>query len=248
MLKPHTICAGILSALVAVSPALTWTAPTRMRMVDDAVKLMPRSLRALLQAHRKSVLRGALEPLTEEGKAGHLPADLPEQAAELSDRLVAAIDGHQPVGRIAERFGRLAHTVADAGYPPLAAGKAGAGHYRHFGDFVENRLDKFPLVFYGHQDPDATAFRPADRIRSILRRCREDDTRLETVYAQAGNPPDPAFFDDRSIPFAVGSLSYSRSVTDIVRFWLNAWSRAHGDMGRTPYLRRPAGASNRSPN
>ena len=31
---------------------------------------------------------------------------------------------------------------------------------------------------------------------------------------------------DRSVPFAVGSLSYSRCVTNIVRIWLEIWQRA----------------------
>ena len=45
-----------------------------------------------------------------------------------------------------------------------------------------------------------------------------------------------------SVPFAVGSLSYSHSVNDIVRAWLITWNAAGGDMGRTPYLgAAPAG-------
>ena len=45
----------------------------------------------------------------------------------------------------------------------------------------------------------------------------DEDARLRPVYAQTGEPPNPAFFDDRSVPFAIASLAYSRSVTDIVR-------------------------------
>ena len=42
-------------------------------------------------------------------------------------------------------------------------------------------------------------------------------------------------FDDRSVPFAIGSLSYSRSINDVVRVWLTVWENAGGDMGYTPY-------------
>ena len=68
-----------------------------------------------------------------------------------------------------------------------------------------------------------------------MQRASEDDRQLARAYAGAGEPPDPAAFDDRSVPFAVGALAYSRSITNIVRVWLHIWNRANGDMGRTPY-------------
>ena len=37
-----------------------------------------------------------------------------------------------------------------------------------------------------------------------------------------------------------GSLAYSRTVTLVVRAWLAAWRQAGGDVGRTPYLEKPA--------
>jgi hypothetical protein len=186
------------------------------------------------------VLRGALEPLTAEGQAGHTPATLPGNAEQLSNNLVHAVNTQQPFAEIAESFGRLSHAIADAGYPPLAAGKSGKNHYQHFGSFVEGRMAKFPLVFYGHQQATLQDFDRAAQVRTILTRALGDDARLEHTYAQAGDPPSARFFDDRSVPFAVGSLAYSRSVTDIVRFWLDAWKRANGDMGRTPYLQPTA--------
>jgi hypothetical protein len=67
-------------------------------------------------------------------------------------------------------------------------------------------------------------------------RARDEDRELARAYSLAGDPPSPAAFDDRSIPFAVGSLAYSHTVTDIVRAWLAAWRLGGGDVGRTPYL------------
>ena len=65
---------------------------------------------------------------------------------------------------------------------------------------------------------------------------RAEDTELARAYAAAGNPPAAAAFDDRSVPFAVASLSYSRTVTRVVRVWIRAWRDASGDVSRTPYL------------
>jgi len=230
---------ALLVFLGGVTPSVSWTAETRIRMTDDAVKLMPRSLRTLLTTHRQALLRGMLEPMATEGGPEHAPGILPERGAQSSDRVVQTVDDLQPFSEIAGRFGELAHIVADAGFPPLAAGETGAGHYSHFAKFVEQRMARFPLVFYGHgnfreEDLDRAAY-----IREILTRSIDNDSKIVPVYARAGDPPAPAFFDDRSVPFAVGSLSYSKSVNDIVRIWLDAWSRAHGDLGRTPYLKLP---------
>jgi hypothetical protein len=69
----------------------------------------------------------------------------------------------------------------------------------------------------------------------VLERARAEDGTLAKAYAAAPSWDDPIAFDDRSVPFAVASLSYSHAVTDIVQAWLAAWSRCHGDMGGTPY-------------
>jgi len=70
----------------------------------------------------------------------------------------------------------------------------------------------------------------------LLSTARNDDEELARAYAAAGDPPDPSHFDDRSVPFAVGSLAYSRAVSGIAQIWLSIWSAIGGDMDRTPYL------------
>ncbi len=70
----------------------------------------------------------------------------------------------------------------------------------------------------------------------MLNRAAAEDTELARTYARAGDPPNPALFDDRSVPFAVASLSYSHTFTDIVNVWLAAWSRGGGDMDAIPYF------------
>jgi hypothetical protein len=90
-------------------------------------------------------------------------------------------------------------------------------------------------VFYGHDDEALAAGDWSGFARREMQRASENDRELARAYAAAGDPPDPAAFDDRSVPFAVGSLAYSRSITNIVRIWLSVWQRAEGDMGRIPY-------------
>lgn len=235
-LAPSFIAAVV---FVSASPAQAWTAPTRVMMVDDAVKLLPPSLRKVLEKRRTDVLRGMLEPLTHEDSESHRPpwdgGTLPASVHGAAQSLVAASAGRASFRDVARRFGMLAHFVADAGFPPAAAGKDGAAHYAHFAAFCETRRSRFPLVFYGHQNAALAADDFEAFTVQILERARGEDSTLARAYSHAADWNDSPAFDDRSVPFAIASLSYSRSVTDIVQAWLAAWRDCHGDLAGTPY-------------
>jgi hypothetical protein len=209
-------------------------------MVDEAVRLMPESLRLALERQREALLTGALEPMTAEDGPEHRPpwdgGALQDEVAASAAALVGAIERVAPFGEVARDFGRLAHFVADCGFPPNAAGGAGAARYGHFAGYCESRRERFPLVFLGHEDPDLERLDYRSFALRLLEEARNEDGELARAYAAAGDPPNPFYFDDRSVPFAVASLSYCRGVTHIVRAWLAAWEQAHGDLGRTPYL------------
>ena len=224
--------------LVPAEPARAWTAPTRVRMVDDALKLLPPTLRQVLEKRRKDVLRGMLLPMTAEDEPSHRPAwdrGTLESSVDDATRALVASVGNEPFKEIAARFGALAHYVADAGFPPGAGGTGDERRYVHFGSFVESRRERFPLVFYGHDDTFLAQGDLKGFARGALERARAEDRTLARAYAAAPSWDDPIAFDDRSVPFAVASLSYSHAVTDIVQAWLAAWARCHGDLGGTPY-------------
>ena len=225
--------------IASASPAFAWTATTRIVMIDDAIKLMPPSLRKVLEKRRADVLRGMLEPLTQEDTLPHLPpseggaveAKVDAAARDLVSGVTTRVSFHD----VARRFGVLAHFVADAGFPPGAAGAVGAPHYAHFAALCEARRPRFPFVFYGHGNTALSKDDFKSFTLMILERARAEDANLARAYAQAGSPTDTGAFDDRSVPFAIASLSYSHSVTDIVQAWLAAWRECHGDLGGTPY-------------
>ncbi len=229
----------LLITLAGAAPAAAWAPETRIRMAEQAVRMMPASLRLALETHRDPLLRGVLEPLTDEDGAAHRPpwagGGLDAAIEQRARALVASVEQPAPFRTIARNFGALAHFVMDAGFPPAMTPGAGRRD-AHFRAFCESRREKFPLVFYGHADEalDRGAWR--EFATSVMERSRHEDAQLARAYAAAGEPPDPAHFDDRSVPFAVASLSYSRTVTHIVRAWIAAWREAYGDMGRTPYL------------
>jgi len=222
----------------SVTAAAAWTPETRVRLVDEAVRLMPTSLRLVLEKRAVEIRRGMLGPMASEDDPSHrapwLEGTLDEALAAEVRELVGALEQQTPFNELAMRFGRIAHYVADSGFPPGMTAD-GDSRYQHFAGFCESRRERFPLVFYGHDD---TALSDGDYrayALGVMHRARDNDRELARAYASAGDPPDPDSFDDRSVPFAVGSLSYSQTFTDIVRVWLAAWEQAGGDMGRTPY-------------
>jgi len=241
--------AALLLAAAASSSALAWEPAARVRMVDEAIRFMPASLRSALERHRDEVRRGMLVPMTGEDGLEHAPpwadGSLDSSVADEARRLVAAVGEPASFAEISRRFGRLAHFVSDATFPPGASGVDGVERYVHFAAFATSRIEKFPLVFLGHDDGDLARgdFR-AFAIR-LAEQARAEDDHLARAYAAAGRPPAPEAFDDRSVPFAVASLSYSRAVNAIVRAWLEAWRECGGDLGRTPYMKAPADAAPR---
>ena len=226
------------SLVLLPADARAWTAPTRVRMVDDALKLLPPTLRKVLEKRRKEVLRGMLDPMTREYGAAHRPpwdrGSLDASVDDAAKALVASV-GSTSFRNVAQRFGTLAHYVADAGFPPGAGGTRDERRYAHFAAFAEGRRERFPLVFYGH---DSAALARGDMKAfaiEAMERARAEDVTLARAYAAAPSWDDPVAFDDRSVPFALASLSYSHAVTDIVEAWLAAWTKCNGDLGGTPY-------------
>src|SRR5512139_3498316 len=210
----------------AGAEARAWDPAMRLQIVDEAVRFMPPSLRLALEHHRDAVRRGALEPMTTEDSPAHAPASaggtLDASVARAADELVASVREPAPFDTIAGRFGALAHWVSDAAFPPGSSPDAGR-RYAHFAKFAASRGPKFPLVFLGHDDPELDRGDVAAFARRIAAEAAHDDLALARAYAAAGDPPDPSAFDDRSVPFAIASLAYSRSVNYVVRSWLHAW-------------------------
>lgn len=229
-----------LTLAIAATDAAAWTAETRLRVADEAVRFMPASLRLALERHRDDLRRGVLEPMADEDGPEHRAATgggtLDASVGAAATALQEAVARPMPFRDVVLRFGMLAHFVMDAGFPPLAAGRTAPRRYAHYAEFANRRLGKFPLVFLGHDDPELARGDFRAFARTVVAQAAREDDHLARAYAAAGWPPDPAAFDDRSIPFAVASLSYSRTVNAVVRAWLEAWRRAGGDMGYTPYM------------
>jgi len=228
-----------------VSRAHAWAPETRVRMADEAIRFMPPTLRLALEKHRTELLRGVLSPMKTEDTPEHSAKDggtLDLSVQAEAAKLLAMLRAQTPFSQIAEQFGVLAHYVFDAGFPPGVSDE-GDERYHHFAEFCEQRRERFPLVFYGHENEALAREDYRGYALEVIERSRQSDHQLAYAYERFAEHEHGSAFDDRSVPFAVGSLSYSRSINDVVRVWLTVWEAAPGDMGRTPY-RTPSKTKN----
>jgi len=213
------------------------------RVARESARLMPPSLRRILQTHFEDVASGMAEEsaVKSSGPTASAPARVETMAREIQK----SINDHKPFAQISRRFGALAHWVC-ALQDPLLAADADPREPEYAYDYalyVEGNLGKYPLVFYGWPDALLDAGDVAGFAEAAVSRARRYYTHISRAY-NPGNPtPEAQRFDVRSLPFGIGSLCYSRCVTDTARIWLHIWKGARGDMHGTPYLAsRPAPA------
>jgi hypothetical protein len=232
----------VLAAAAGTVPGMAWTAAARVEIVRDAVRLMPESLRELMIHHERELLAGLLEPGSAEDQPEHWQhpegayGTAARRAEEDAEGLAAAVNGRVPFSEVMHRFGRLAHWVSDVN-DPLHAGDRDPrlrAYYRDYQTYLEQQLPRFPLVFQGYRDATLSAGGPEAYLMRSAQRAREYGRAVGRAYDPEGRRISLEAFDERSLAFGVGSLSYSNAVNDISRVWLWTWEQAHGDTSRTP--------------
>lgn len=242
------VIAGAIS-LAAWSPAQAWSESLRQRAAIEAIRMMPASLRLLLERHRDALLTGLHEAAGKEKEPAHnfLPRQQGVSAAtDLRDAVLAAIEGidsHANFSVVAQRFGRVAHHVGDLNNPLRVsdADPREAAWEKDYAAYVESNLAAYPLVFHGWDNAGLDGAGPAAQqlmafAQSASSRARGYYPPLKTAYDPASKVPVAARFDVRSLPYGIGSLSWSHTVTDTARVWLFIWKQAHGDLYGTPWL------------
>ena len=250
------LVSALVGALLAATPALGWTDASRTQLVRKAIRLMPESLREMMELHERQLLAGLLQPGSPEDQPEHWQhpegayGTAARRAEAEAQALVQAVDGHAPFAGIVRRFGALAHWVSDVN-DPLRAGDPDdrlSVYYPDYQRYLQERMPRFPLVFHGYRAATLTASGPASYLMESAERSRAYARAVRRAYDEEGQRISAAAFDVRSLAFGVGSLSYSHAVNDIARVWLWAWEQAHGDTTRMPFpLDPPAVADEEDP-
>jgi hypothetical protein len=255
--SPRTLraAAAALSLLALAGPACAWTEHTQQRVAENAARLMPESLRTILAIHKERLLEGARSPRTPHGDGDHFQnldtgsGSLVAAVETQSRKVLRMLNARSPMGEVVYEMGVLSHLVADAQNPLNTSSREPreADYAEDFEVYVERKLDRFPLVFYGyHSEPLA-----ADDYRGFARGALERASRhydwLVKDYVREGEVVTSAGFSDFSFAFGAGALAYSHAVCDTSSVWLHLWRSANGDCTDLPMKEAPVRIPGREP-
>ena len=230
---------GVLAA--SVGSAGAWTEASRARMLDDALRLSPPAFARLLGVHEEECRASALA-MPEVEHTWTTP-DAREQAARALEKAVRetvrGITAHRPVVELCRDAGRIALLTADLN-DPNRTGRAAGGALppdavAEFHRYAASVADRVPLVFWGWRDDLAATEDVARMAGETAARSGRDAEGLRQAFYPAGRRVSASTFDDRSVPFAVASLAYSRTVSDTANLFFFVWKEAGGDLAGTPY-------------
>jgi len=227
--------------LALPAPGAAWTKDTHRYVAENAARLMPTTMRAILYTHKDSLLAGAAtvgSPETsEEHNLGGGKSDLRARILAQVQRLEVLLENRAPFREVAREMGVLSHFLADANNPlHTSESDPREGEYYHdYARYVERNLEKFPLVFSGYRAPALVDGDVAGFVDSILDRSRRRYARLGQDYFRGGKLVSSSQFDEYSFAFGIGALSTSNAVGDTAKLWLHIWEAAGGDTEGLPY-------------
>lgn len=229
---------GFVLVLLFPLTATAWTRASDERIAKKAAALAPPDLQMLIEKFEGDYREGLARAQSDEGSDLHHYFVLSRQGRlregiERETRLaIQMIRKGEPMSDVVQRLGILAHLVADANNPFHVANDDPRHSQTHndFETYFERRLAKFPTVFYGLD----TNFQLTPYLNRTFARSAKFYPLMRDEYARGGSA---AVFDDRSTAFGVASVSYSRSVTDLVNLYYYIWKEAGGDVRAAALMR-----------
>jgi hypothetical protein len=221
--------------------AHAWTRASDEKIAKKSAALAPPDLRLLLDHFESDYKLGLERAQAEEGADSHHYFVLSRQG-KLRERIeretaesIAMIRKGEPMPRVVERLGVIAHLVSDANNPFHIANDDPRLDESHndFEQYFERRLPKFATVFYG-LDAD---FHIGPYLDKTFARTRRFYPLMSEEYFRSGERRTSAEFDDRSTAFGVAAVCYSHAVTDLVNVYYYIWREAGGDVRSAAAMR-----------
>lgn len=196
-------------------------------------KLMPVSLRQLLERRETFLLRGFREP--------DRPADLDAAGRELEAALAEQrlmLAGFPHFDDIIASFGRIARAVCELNaLRKYCPDEQAAAWFDDYEPYTERKSALFVPVFYDYSPLLFNERNLPAYVETMQARNRDYAARVIALYRQGGSSRT---FDDRSPAFGLAALQYSHTITDIANVWLYCWREASGDLGGVPFFPYPA--------
>lgn len=229
-----------LLSVLATTPLFAWTPATYERIASKSSDLAPPDMRLLIDRYRGEFRRGLETDTSSElrhtflvdARRGALRNEIHSEVRSA----IKKIRDRQSLASFVETLGRVAHLVADANNPFAVANTPPrlVESRADFESYLERKLPKIPTVFYGLQ----SQFKLEPYVDTTLVRAANFYPLLDEEYFRGGGRRTSGEFDDRSTAFGIASVSYSRSVSDVVNIYYFIWKEAGGDVRAGESLRR----------
>jgi hypothetical protein len=230
-----------IALLFLTVPAYAWTRASDQRIAQKSAALAPPDLRLLLTKFEADYTLGIERAQAEEGTESHhyfvlsRNGKLRERIERETRATVAAIRKGESMQSVVERFGLLAHLLADANNPfhtSDADARLGPAH-DDFEQYFERKMSRFPTVFYGLDEN----FQLSPYLDRTMERSAKLYPLMTEEYFRGDERHTSADFDDRSTAFGVASVCYSHAVTDLVNLYYYIWKESGGDVRSAASLR-----------
>jgi hypothetical protein len=197
--------------------AHAWTLAGDRRIAAAGAKLGPPDLLLVIKKFNKDYARGI------ESAGDRQNADLKGTIEKQTQKVIAMFRANKAMGATIEQLGILAHLIGDANNPFHVTGGDASSH-ADFERYFENRMRKFPLVYYGAERNI--------RLGAFLDRTLERTAKLAPLVGEEYERGDSQTFDDHSTAFGVASLCYSHAVTDTANLFTYIWKQSGGFVGK----------------
>ena len=221
--------------------ATAWTRASDERIALKAAALAPRDLRMVIERFDAEYKMGLEQAQADERNDSHNYFVL-SRRGQLRDRIeretrgtIAMIRKGEAMPVVVQRLGGLVHLIADANNPFHVADddpRLRASH-NDYEQYFERRMAKFPTVFYGL----SRSFTLSSYLDRTFARSAKFYPLVREEYFRDGVARTSAQFDDRSTAFGIASISYSRTVTDVVNLYYYIWKEAGGDVRSAAVMR-----------
>ena len=229
-----------MAAAVAATPAAAWTQRTQLAIVETAARLAPDDLARQLERHKAALREGVLDPFADHAGSRHeANADgsgrLRQVVRTEARRTVAGIEGHRPFSEIVHQIGVLSHFVTDLNDPLRVANldPSESAYGSRYPRYLDAARKRFTVIYYGTGRRVGSSAELEALVGRTLERGRQLYPDVAREYRRIGR--NGGRFDDRSTAFAVGSLTYSHAVSDVVAMMRYVWLAAGGsDAGSLP--------------
>lgn len=219
-----------LSLLILMPIQKGWSPATYRAVCLDALKLMPSSLRGIFLLHQQKLLQGLQHQSPQTAQINHL-------INRQTDKIVSMIDGKEKFAQICFQFGNLCRLASDMNNPLFMDSQDPEEnlYYDNFIILTEKNLQNFVLTFDGYESNLLEKNKLNNYIKNTLEQSEELYPYFRQFMLLNGHPLEVSAFTPRSIPFALASICYCRSVGTTANLWLYTWKRAHGDLTETPF-------------